>query len=188
MAKRQKKIELDEKRPWERQEGEPPKSYQAFCMYRDMPYQDRSNILQAYIRHDRSLNAVAKAKGCTPQNIQYMSSVYRWRERSEAYDEHLDELNRQEQEAEIISMLKLHAKIAQQMVNKAARKFLQISESDMSVSDAIKMFEVGVKYERLSRGDTTENQTVNVRENITYTGMHSLIKSLDKARQKLTEG
>lgn len=188
MGKRQTKIELDEKWPWERQEGEPIQCYKNFCKYRDMPYADRSNVLQAYIRHDRSLNAIAKEKGCSAQNVHYMSSVYRWRERAEAYDEHLDELNRQEQEAEIISMRKLHAKIAQQMVNKAARKFLQISESDMSVSDAIKMFEVGVKYERLSRGDTTENQNVNVRENITYTGMHSLIKSLDKARKKLTEG
>ena len=145
-------------------------------------------MLQAYIRRERSLKEIATLKGCTRANIETMSSKYHWTDRVCAYDEHIDEKNRQEQEAEILQMRKLHAKIAQQMVNKAARKFLAISEDDMTVSDAIKMFEVGVKYERLSRGDTTDNQNINVKDNFAATSMASLVKSLDKARAKLTGG
>ena len=174
--------------PWCRQPGEPTTAYAVFSAFRDFPYQDRSNILQAYVRRDRPLKEIAKLKGCSASTVETMSSKFHWTDRAAAYDEHLDEIHRQEQESEIIQMRQLHAKIAQQMVNKAARKFLVISESDMSVSDAIKMFEVGVKYERLSRGDTTDNQNINVKENIAYRGMESLVKSLDKARAKLMGG
>ena len=188
MARSKKTKDDGERLPWLRQPGETVNAYATFCAYRDLPYRDRSNVLQAYVRRDRKLADIAKAKGCTTANIETLSAKNNWTDRVAAYDEHIDEMNRQEQEAEIIQMRQLHAKIAQQMVNKAARKFLQISESDMTVSDAIKMFEVGVKYERLSRGESTDNTKVNVADNFASTSMASLVKSLDKARAKLMEG
>ena len=182
-----KKKDLEERFPWERQVGETSTAYADFCSYRDQPYSDRSNALQMWIRRDRSLKDVAKERGITPSAVETTSSKYRWKERVAAYDDHMDEINRQKQEADIISMRELHASIAKQMVKKAAQKFLVISESDMSVSDAIKMFEVGVKYERLSRGDTTDNQKIDLKDTFASAGMASLIKSLNKAREKMQE-
>lgn len=172
---------------WERQAWETPKAYASFCIYRDLPYRDKNNVLQAEIQRNRNMKDVAKERGVSESVIEKMGTAHKWVQRARAYDEQIDEMHRQEQEAEIIAMRRLHAKIAQQMVNKAARKFLQVTESDMSVSDAVKMFEVGVKYERLSRGDTTDNQSINLGKETT-TGMASLVKSLQRAREKMQQG
>ena len=45
---------------------------------------------------------------------------------------------------------------------------MTIPEDEISASDIVRLADVGVKIERLSRGESTENQ--NVRDEIEYSG------------------
>ena len=88
-----------EREPWERQKGETRKAYEAFSLYRDggptRSYQSVANMLS------KSL-AVIKRWG----------SRWNWVERSRLYQDHLDSINRFEQEQERKDMLDRHARIA----------------------------------------------------------------------------
>ena len=67
---------------WDRQEGETPKAFAAFCIYRDLPAVDRS-IVAAVAQH-RYLGGKASVR-----NWETWSSLYNWSERSLASDSDL---------------------------------------------------------------------------------------------------
>lgn len=78
---------------WERQPGESAKAYHAFCCYRDLG------------PRDRSLRRVAKTLGHRGlSHIERWSSQNRWLERTAAYDDHLDELQRQEHQKNLLQL------------------------------------------------------------------------------------
>jgi len=100
--------------PWERIPGETPREYQKFCAYRDMNTADRP------IR-TRSLPKLAKEIGFSLDHLKKLSAKNNWVERAAAYDAYLEELAREQNEAEILKMRKNHALLASQMITKAAR-------------------------------------------------------------------
>jgi hypothetical protein len=73
--------------------------------------------------------------------------------------------------------------VAVAMIKKAAEKILATDIEDVSVRDAIRMFEVGVRCERLSRGESTENFSTEMTDATGLKGMQSLIKSLQEAHR-----
>ena len=54
-----------------------------------------------------------------------------------------------------------HALLASQMIKKATKRLLTMDEKLISASDLVRLADVGVKIERLSRGESTENQNVS---------------------------
>ena len=90
------------------------------------------------------------------------SSKWRWVERSQRYDDHLQYEDRLRQEKERKEMVSRHAKIAvlsQNLVVKGIEKLVSEVEQgkrDLSASDASRLLDVAVKIERLSRGEPTE--------------------------------
>src|SRR5215470_8443919 len=91
----------DERQPWDRQVAESSKAYHHFCLYRDMGL-------------DRSVRKMANIPGCTSvrRQLNRWSSRWRWVERCQQYDDHLERQARLEQEKERREMMKRHAKIA----------------------------------------------------------------------------
>ena len=68
--------------PWDRQPGETPEAFAAFCLYRDLPAVDRS-IVAAVAQHRQN-------GGKAPvRNWETWSSLYNWRERGLASDSDL---------------------------------------------------------------------------------------------------
>jgi len=126
--------------PWERQEGESTKAYEAFSEYRDMGTQ-------------RSLSKVAEKLQKSETLMGRWSSLYKWRERATKWDDEQNRIAREAQLDEIKKMRKRHADLASAMLVKAARALQRIPEDEIKAGDVSRMVETASKLERLSRGD-----------------------------------
>lgn len=159
MAKDQKDVEL-----WEQQPGETAGSFGYFAIYRDMRYPkapDGTEITDGSVPFQkRSLRKLAAAVGVNFRNITRINEKNNWQKRVEAYDAHVDRTVREANEAAIVKMRTEHALLAQQMIRKATKRLLTIPEDQISAAELVRMVDVAVKVERLSRGESTENQAV----------------------------
>ena len=159
MAKDQEEREL-----WEQQPNEPPVAFARFAFYRDMRYpkaQDGADVTDGSIPYEkRSLRRVAAHYNVNPRTIMRQCEVGEWVKRCEAYDRHVDSVNRAANEAAIVKMKSDHALLAQQMIRKATKRLLTIPEDQIGAAELVRMVDVAVKVERLSRGESTENQAV----------------------------
>lgn len=136
--------------PWERQDGETPKQFEAFAVYRDMG-------------EDRSLVKVADRLSKSAQLMSRWSVANRWVERCADWDREQDRLLRLEQIKDIKKMRKRHADTGTLMVavaQKALQKMIDPKtkelRDDITSNEIARLVEVGSKLERLSRGDTSE--------------------------------
>lgn len=127
--------------PWERQEGETPKAYAAFCVYRDLG-------------PSRSCRETAEKLGKSQKNIQLFSAKNHWVERAAKWDEEQDRIARQEQIKEIKKMRKRHADLATAMLIKAAKALQRIPDDEIRASDVSRMVDTASRLERISRGDS----------------------------------
>ena len=159
MAKDQQEREL-----WEQQPGETANTFGYFTVYRDMRYpkaQDGTAIIDGSVPFQkRSLRKLAAMVGVNFRNIARHSENGDWQKRVEAYDAHVDRTIREANEAAIVKMRTEHALLAQQMIRKATKRLLTIPEDQISAAELVRMVDVAVKVERLSRGESTENQAV----------------------------
>jgi chromatin segregation and condensation protein Rec8/ScpA/Scc1 (kleisin family) len=141
----------EEKHEWDRLTGESSKAYGHFCLYRDAGKE----------RSLRKLAADAKTPSKLRQ-LQHWSSRWKWVERCQKYDDHLEYQDRLQQEKERREMRKRHAKIAvlgQNIAVKGLEKLLarvQEDEKAVAPADLTRLFDTSVKVERLSRGEPTE--------------------------------
>lgn len=142
---------------WERIPGESAKCYNHFCKYRDMP-------------PCRSIRKLASTFKLSRQALEKLSVQFNWVCRVEAYDADLARQVREQNETEIINMRIKHAGIAVQMLEKATEFLNNISNDDISASDVARLVDIGVKIERLSRGESTENTRIDGETKITHTG------------------
>ena len=134
-----------EAKPWERQEGETPKQFEAFVIYRNMG-------------DERSLSSVAQQLNKSKQLLGRWSAANNWVERCTAWDNEQDRILRQEQIKDIKRMRQRHASIAADMLEAATKGLKHIKEhpEEMTSNDVSRLVDVASKLERLSRGDTSE--------------------------------
>lgn len=134
-------------KPWERQEGENPKPYEAFCIYRDMKTDDQ----------ERSLREVANRLKKSLTLIGRWSSKHSWVERVAAWDDEQERIEREiaqkEQAKAIREMRKRQAQAGQALQLKATKALGKIPIDQMSAQDIVKMMVEGAKLERIGRGD-----------------------------------
>lgn len=126
--------------PWERQEGESAKAYEAFRTYLDQG-------------SERSVRKVAEALAKSRTLIGRWSSENKWVDRVAAWTAEEDRIARQAQLDEIKKMRKRHADLASAMLVKAARALQRIPEDEIRPGDVSRMVETASKLERISRGD-----------------------------------
>jgi len=146
----------EEKHEWDRQSGESSKAYAHFCLYRDMGV-------------SRSLRQMANVPGCTAvvRQLNRWSSRWKWVERCQEYEDHLEYQDRLQQEKERREMRKRHAKmaiLAQNIAVEGLKNLLtkvQGGEQGVAPADLTRLLEVGVKVERLSRGEPTDSHEVS---------------------------
>lgn len=134
---------MAEVQPWERQEGETVKQFEAFCVYRDMG-KSRSQ--------EKTAEKLSKSRAL----VSRWSSNNNWVERVEAWEEEQDRLIRIELTKDIGAMRKRHADIAQAMLVKASRALLKIPDDEIKASDISRLVETATKLERISKGDVGE--------------------------------
>lgn len=127
--------------PWERQEGESTRAFEAFAKYRDMGAS--RNIRQVAQELSKSATTIAKWSG-----------TWDWVYRVGKWDEEQDRIARQAQIEEIKKMRKRHADLANAMLVKAARALNRIPEDEIKAGDVSRMVDTAAKLERISRGDS----------------------------------
>lgn len=165
MAKKGKKehtdtVQNEQLYEWDKLPEESMKMYTRFCWYKDSIYTpDENGEMVVDITKRRSYKATADHFGCSAHNIEVAGKSYRWQERCEAYDAFISLKARQENDKKVIHMLNNHAVLGAAMVQRAAKRFISLNEGDLSAADTIKMADVGVKIERMSRG-VGGNETV----------------------------
>lgn len=151
---------------WEQQEGEKSQHYQKFCQYRDMPYGTQGREPEK-----RSIRRLADAMGMkSKSSIEKLSTQWNWVERAAAYDVYMAELERFKNEQEIKKMHDLHAKLGVQLLNKATRGLIALPDNELSAQDIARLADVGVKIERMSRGDSAESIAVSAKATVEHSG------------------
>lgn len=130
--------------PWERQDRETPKAFEAFCVYRDMGT-------------ERSASKVANIVGKSYSLMQQWCNKYGWVDRAAAWDDEQDRIKREaEQKAQIEAikeMRKRHTKVAVKMINKADAALDEILAGEIKPADIPRIVDIATKLERISRGD-----------------------------------
>lgn len=125
-------------KPWERQEGESEKAFEAFAIYKDMSA-------------NRSVRTVAQELNKSVSLIARWSIKWNWGERVRAYDNALEK----EAEAAAIKerkeMLKRHVGISMQLQKKALEALQLLSVEDICARDIKEFLKVSTEIERLSR-------------------------------------
>lgn len=166
-----------ERELWEQQPGESSTLFAHFVVYRDMrypkvdkPVKDTDGNIKKTVTETimdgtvpyvkRSIRKTAEILGMNKRTIANQSTKWDWVRRCEAYDAHVDRVNREANEAAIRKMKQDHALLAQQMIRKATRRLLTMPDDEITAAELARMVDVGVKVERLSRGESTENQAV----------------------------
>ena len=128
--------------PWERQQDETSKAYEAFTVYRDLGT-------------NRSITKTSQTLNKNRTTIAEWSTKYDWVKRAAAWDSEQDRI-RQAQVEEIKKMRKRHADIASAMLIKAAQALKNIPQDEIKPGDISRMVDVASKLERISRGDVGE--------------------------------
>lgn len=148
--------------PWERQEKETSKAWNAFRLYRDMD------------PADRTIKAVAKKLGYSVTALcERWSRLNDWVSRAGAYDAHMDELKRNQRERERLAASDRRIQLAKNMQLVGGAKIQEIGKKiqdalkngealpTISLKDAAQLIDAGVKLERLEAGLTTGNTGIS---------------------------
>ena len=151
---------------YNRQPTESPESWVKFQYYRDIGPQ-------------RTLKIVAIQYNCSPRSIDHLSAKWRWSDRIEVWELRLDKIRQQTSEDDARSMALRHATLGKMAVEKAEEALVHLDSKEMSVGEATRLMEAGVKVERLSRGESTQNVAVRVE--------HFLLAVVERALGSLPE-
>ena len=156
-TKRKKQL-ADEMEEWDFREdlGETERAYHYFCLYRDMD-------LPLGMNARRSLRKAAEMSQLSIVSVNAYSRKYKWVERCKAYDLYREKLRRRLHEEELDKMYANHAKIGGSIIAKAMKKLLQTSDDMLTMNDVTKLLEIGIKTERISRGETIEGKLRNAK-------------------------
>ena len=142
---------------WGKIKHEQSKAFYYFSVYRDMgPFRSIDKVSEKCQEND----------GEDPPSVRQLqrySSKYDWQERALAYDAYLDEKKRKANEEAIMEMNKRHAADAMEVQRLALRDMEDVTPMEDSRASiegrrnaAVRTWEIGVKNERLARGEATE--------------------------------
>lgn len=141
----------EEKHDWDRLPSETSRSYELFCVYRNLG-------------PERSLTKARESTERIPSvaRLKILSRKWNWVERCREYDDFLEHQDRLRQEKERRQMRERHSKIAvlgQNIAVKGLERLLAKVQDDQQAvapADLTRLFDTSVKVERLSRGEPTE--------------------------------
>jgi len=150
-------ITSDSGRMWERLPGETAKQFDWFKVYRNLSAIDRT-VAEAYRRKTGKLDAIK-----APSWIYEMSSKYRWRDRSTAFDTYLDRLQYEAEVDERIRARKLRRAVLAAAMKRTGEAIPRVDLSSMSGGDLARLLDVTAKQLREEYADIPEHrQTVTV--------------------------
>ncbi|MFB0617242.1 hypothetical protein [Streptomyces sp. AGS-58] len=133
--------------PWERQPTETPHKHGQFVTYRD-------------IGRTRTLTEAAQRLTRAYGHVRNLAAQYRWRERVEAYDRHLDRQYEAMWLEERRKAAETDAKILGAAIGKLAQRLGSLRADELSAGDFIRLMDVAMRHRRVLFGDPTETIAV----------------------------
>ena len=130
-------------KPWERMEGEGPKAFEAFRVYRDMG-------------PERTITAVGKQLSKSRNLIDRWKDRWNWAERVRAYDNGLERTAHQEAVKNVREMQKRHIGMAAQIQHKGMLALQSLKPGSMKPNELIAFIREATKLEREARNDIVE--------------------------------
>lgn len=137
---------------WEKQEYETPKQYEYFCYYRDMGV--NRSLKKMQIELNKPISFL--------KNCEKYSKNNNWQDRCIAYQSHLEELKREQNEKEILEMNKRHIQQSLMLQKKIIDKIKDASSDELKLADCARILYTAVGIERTARG--CENGKVMVEQ------------------------
>ena len=127
--------------PWERQDYETSKSYEAFSIYRDLGT-------------ERSLNETAKKLGKSKTLIERWSRLYHWQERIASYERELENQALAEKKKTAAETRKRQLQIAMQLEKRALEALKNIQPEDLTPKDVKEFLRLATDIESRVISDT----------------------------------
>lgn len=125
--------------PWERWPREPTRTYDRFCAFRDLGAA-------------RTLGAAARACSVGSVMLGEAARVWFWRERTDAWDDHLSQLAVHEREETIRDMTRRHVAASQKLQVKALAVLEDLASSRFAPEDILEYVLKGMEAERQAVG------------------------------------
>ena len=113
---------------WDRQPTESVESWIKFVDYRDSGPQ-------------RTYKQIAAKHNCGVRSIQHLASKWRWADRIEAWDLHLDSLRQEVSENNAKDTALRHAALGKQAIDLAQEALGSVDPKDMSVGEATRLMD-----------------------------------------------
>ncbi|QKW06946.1 hypothetical protein HUT18_11610 [Streptomyces sp. NA04227] len=126
--------------PWEQQPDETARKHGQFVTYRDLG-------------RTRTLQKAAEGLQLHPVTVRKAAATYRWRERADSWDRHLDRLYEAGWVEERRKAAETDARILGAAVGKLAQRLGTLDAGSMSVGDFIRLLDVAMRHRRVLFGD-----------------------------------
>ncbi|WP_289352364.1 hypothetical protein [Peribacillus frigoritolerans] len=136
------------KAPYEQLQGESAKAFEAFRIYRDLGAA-------------RGVREVAQKLNKSLTVIGGWSSKYKWVNRAQAFDEHMDKIANQQTELRHKEIKMMESEIIYASYKKIKKGVDAIKPESMTPNELAKWLELAVKLGRLIHGESTEISEVN---------------------------
>lgn len=141
----------DERKLWERQPEDTPKSWAAFCVYRDLGA-DRS-ITKAYqIDVSRKYPDRTRPEEAN-KRWKIWASGFNWVARTAAYDAHLDALDRAQFEKDRLKAREERRKLIRAAKGKLATMLNNMTTEDPKTGEVVSMMQLVLREERAEYND-----------------------------------
>jgi hypothetical protein len=145
--------------PWDRLPNERSKAYYLFCRFRDLgPTRSLRKLARVQDSDSKPLASLV--------NLKSYSRDYQWFARARSYDDYRAEQERIDNEQHILEMNRRQAEDGRFFQHIAVESLKQIEPEKLRPTDADRLFNTGVKTERLARGAQTEAVNVEVSTNV----------------------
>ncbi|MFD6936284.1 hypothetical protein ACFWAP_09045 [Streptomyces goshikiensis] len=132
---------------WEQQPTETARKHGQFITYRD-------------IGRARTLQKAAERLQMHPVTVRKSAARFRWRERVERWDRHLDALYEAEWLEERRKAAQSDAKMLGALIGKLAQRLGTLDAGQMSIGDFTRLLDVVMRHRRVLFGDPTETIAV----------------------------
>lgn len=142
-----------DREPWEKQNAESPRMYARFTAYRDLG--DTRTLNSAL----EIINATS-GKKITKGSLHQISCIYRWTERSEAFDSAQSAAERQRLLMLRRDMIERHRKLAAGLTGKAVEALKQLKPGELEAVDITRFLNTAADLERKALGEPTERVAI----------------------------
>lgn len=143
-------------KPWDRQENESNKAYEAFCIFRDLG-------------ESRSLQKVCVECAKSRNLISRWANNFNWQSRADAWDASITEEARKRAAKDKAKMIERQIQIGQMLQSKAANAINNKNLEEASINALGQLIELGAKLERTAREIETIENAGEKSDNITFT-------------------